>query len=136
MKVFLVSLFFAFCTYGQDKKPHYVLFDSEKDSVITLSDSKVFFKIDGYLFEKINTYKTDTIDKKILSTIKQERAIHLVEISRMKFDSVINRERKSKTGNLKIYHSINEFYDKIYVVRKLCDGKWELSRVLFIDNYN
>lgn len=136
MKVFLVSLFLSFWVFGQDKKPLYVFFDNEKDSVITLSDSKVFFKIDGYLFEKINNYKTDTIEKKILKTIKQVRAIHLVEMSRIKFDSVINRERKLKTGNFKIYYSINEFYDKIYVVRRLCVGKWELSKVLFIDNYN
>lgn len=107
------------------QKTKYLLFNSSKDSIITVGKTE-YYKIDKNLFN-INRYNSiDTICKK--------------KISEMEFTTVSNLWKEGKRLFLKVsdkknlmLESYNQIFEEIYILEEISENKYKKTRVWWID---
>ncbi|MFD0834673.1 hypothetical protein ACFQ0I_02770 [Mariniflexile aquimaris] len=129
-KIILPLVLFIITTVVFGQRKEYLLFDKDKDSIITIGNIK-YFKIDNNLFN-INKYNTiDTVNFKEIDTAKFTTVEELWIKGKQIHDSIIKAGNKVK--KIKVIESYNQIFDFIYVLEKKSNCKFIRTRVWWID---
>ncbi|PNW27131.1 hypothetical protein [Formosa algae] len=131
----ILILFFTLNSYSQKEK--YLLFNKNKDSIVTFNSGKtIYYYIDKDRFLitgsqndfniEIDTISLEEINKiKFYSPEELSKEGHNI-IESMKTESL-------KTGKLKIISTYNELFKPIYVIEELTSSRFKRTRVWWDD---
>ncbi|WP_198037737.1 hypothetical protein [Mariniflexile maritimum] len=118
--------------YAQNKSDKYLFFNSAKDSLILKNKIK-YYKIYGNMFDTKRFNQVDTISSKKYKNIKFTTVQNLNKEGNNIIDKMIEKERKEKTGKIRIIESYNQIFEYIYIIEKITDCSYKRTRVWWID---
>jgi len=124
-KKIIFVFFIGFISIAYAQKPKYLLFDSTKDSIVTIGEIK-YYKIDKNLFDINRFNQADIICKNKKHKIKETTVKELWSEGKKIF------MKTSKEKNL-VLESYNQIFEEIYVLEKISDKKYMRTRVWWID---
>ncbi|MGB0198906.1 MAG: hypothetical protein ACPF80_02590 [Flavobacteriaceae bacterium] len=127
--ILIISIGFVNMTFCQKTK--YLLFDGNKDTIVTDIDKTKYYKIDKNLFDINRFNEIDTICKKEISEIKYTSVNKLWEVGKKISDSILAEGIKRK--KIKIVESNNQIFERIYILEKITNKKYKRTRVWWVD---
>ncbi len=129
-KIITFVFFLCFVNIIYSQKTKYLLFDSNKDSIVTVGETK-YYKIDKNLFDINRFNKTDTVCQNNLKQIILTTVDRLWKEGKYLHDSIIKAGAQKR--RIKVIESYNQIFEEIYILEEISENKYKKTRVWWID---